>query len=221
MILRQMLETREGKRLFLLYRGLSLLSMLLRSRNRLVRGPTATLILTLSSEGDHLPALFATCANDEWMRSCAVALTYAMEAQGKVDDDVDCHVQECLCVLLQRLSSKPKYRSLFRVANLHGILLDSSHAVRKHCLSSLNSGTVSVASCLSPRRNTAGCKIGALCRALAKKDTTAHFLETTWRCCCGRWASNVYRWAGKAMCAVFGVDVLQGPIWRGSGAGIA
>ena len=33
-ILRQMLDTRDGKRLFLLYRGVAILSMLLRSRNR-------------------------------------------------------------------------------------------------------------------------------------------------------------------------------------------
>jgi hypothetical protein len=151
-IARRVLETREGKRLFLLYGAMPVVSMLLRSRNRAVRAPTATIVLSLSAEGDHLPALFAACANDEWIRSCAIALTYSIRGVGSsqggggrsaaaatrsaqvgegaphVEDAEDAHVQECLCVLLQRMSAKPSYRSLFRVANLHGILLDSAHS---------------------------------------------------------------------------------------------
>lgn len=150
LISRRMLETREGKRVFLLYRAMPVVSMLLRSRNRAVRAPAATIVLSLSAEGDHLPALFAACANEEWIRSCAIALTYAIRGVGSsqgggmsaraptpaqpsdrglhAEDAEDAHVQECLCVLLQRMSAKPAYRSLFRVANLHGILLDSAHS---------------------------------------------------------------------------------------------
>ncbi len=150
LISRRLLETREGKRIFLLYRAMPVVSMLLRSRNRAVRAPAATIVLSLSAEGDHLPALFAACANEGWIRSCAIALTYSIRGVGSsqgggitaraptpaqasdrtlhAEDAEDAHVQECLCVLLQRMSAKPAYRSLFRVANLHGILLDSAHS---------------------------------------------------------------------------------------------
>ena len=77
-IARRMLETREGKRLFLMYRGIPVVSMLLRSRNRAVRAPAATIVLMMSAEGDHLPAMFAACASEEWIRSTAIALTYAV-----------------------------------------------------------------------------------------------------------------------------------------------
>jgi len=146
-IARRMLETREGKRLFLMYRGIPVVSMLLRSRNRAVRAPAATIVLMMSAEGDHLPAMFAACASEEWIRSTAIALTYAVRgvppsrggasaaAPASHDHDSahaegaeDAHVQECLCVLLQRMSTKPSYRPLFEVANLHGILLESVHS---------------------------------------------------------------------------------------------
>ena len=150
-IARRMLETREGKRIFLLYHGMPVVSMLLRSRNRAVRAPAATIVLTMSAEGDHLPALFTACANEEWIRSCAIALTYSIRGVGSLvsqgrsastvstsraevtvaphtEDAEDAHVQECLCVLLQRMSAKPGFCPLFRVANLHGILLDSAHS---------------------------------------------------------------------------------------------
>ena len=77
-----------------------------------IRGPAATLVLALSAEGDHLPTLLAACANEEWMRSCAVALTYSLEAAGRgrgepAGVDRDAHVQECLCVLLQVCRATP------------------------------------------------------------------------------------------------------------------
>ena len=116
-----------------------------------MRAPAATIVLTMSAEGDHLSALFTACANEEWIRSCAIALTYSIRGVGSLvsqgrsastvstsraevtvaphtEDAEDAHVQECLCVLLQRMSAKPGLRSLFRVANLHGILLDSAHS---------------------------------------------------------------------------------------------
>jgi hypothetical protein len=103
--------------------------------------------------GKHLPAFLSACntANEGWMRSCAAALTYALAAHSKsgglrgegggggrlaasgapassCSADRDGHVQDCLCVLLQRMSARPACRSLFPVAGLHGVLLESSHA---------------------------------------------------------------------------------------------
>ena len=50
-ILLRMVSTRDGKRLFLLYGGVPMLSMLLRSRNLAIRASAATLVLTLSADG--------------------------------------------------------------------------------------------------------------------------------------------------------------------------
>lgn len=109
--------------------------MLLRSRNRVIRRPAANIVLTLSSDGDHLPALFSACATPEWMRSCAIAIcdpelsgaTRALSARPttSVSEDQQA-IREAVSILLQRMSTKPAYRPLFRVANLHSLLLDSA-----------------------------------------------------------------------------------------------
>lgn len=113
--------------------------MLVRSRNRVIRRPAANIVLTLSSDGDHLPALFAACATPEWMRSCAIAIcdpslsgpvglsikSLAGAHRSAVSDDQQA-IRESISILLQRMSANPAYRSLFRVANLHSLLLDSA-----------------------------------------------------------------------------------------------
>eukprot|EP01050_Picozoa_sp_SAG11_P009237 SAG11_NODE_855_length_6868_cov_3.086128_2_plen_219_part_00 len=136
-ILQLLIETDEGKRLFLLYEGVATLSMLLRSRNRVIRRPAADIVLALSAEGEHLAPLFTQCANPEWMRSCAMAICdpgcaadagpmpsgrleraraarqSARFSVGGVLEEQQA-VRESLSILLQRMSAKPEYRHLFR-----------------------------------------------------------------------------------------------------------
>ena len=117
-----LLETREGKRLFLLYRGVPTLSLLLRSGNRVIRRPASLLALLLSSEGPHLQHALAALGSQDFFRSSAIVFALCGTANAP---DVD--VQDNLAVVLQRLSAKQSCKPLFNVGNLHSSLLDALH----------------------------------------------------------------------------------------------
>ena len=95
---------------------------LLDIRHASVSGPAAALLLTLVAEGQSTAAASDALANENFFLVASRALKAGLSSEG--DDSL----AACLCVILQRLSTRTASRPLYETGDLRGTLLALVHS---------------------------------------------------------------------------------------------
>ncbi|XP_034160167.2 coiled-coil domain-containing protein 138 isoform X1 [Pangasianodon hypophthalmus] len=109
----------EGRGLFLKYKALTVILVLLRTGSPGLLAPSLDVLLQMSAESRHLPAFLEACSTDQFFRCAAVLLR---------NPRLDLAVAEKLSVLLQKLSCIRKNRRLFEASSLHLLLQETQRS---------------------------------------------------------------------------------------------